>query len=107
DEQQPDQQPGFQQPPEDTWEQRAKSTAGRLQQSLDANSQMAKRLGDLERELNLMRVNGAQAPQPPQPKPVQKLIKPEELSDYGDEFFDVVGRRAREELTPVVETLAE
>ena len=102
----PDQQ--FQQPQqEESWEQRARSTAGRLQQSLDANTQMAKRLGDLERELNLMRVNGATPAQAPIPKAPQKLIKPEELSDYGEEFFDVVGRRAKEELLPIVETFDE
>jgi hypothetical protein len=105
-----EEEPRDEQPPAqqgESWEQRARSTAGRLEQALSANTQLTKRLGDLEREINYMKVRGVETPQPPTPRAPQKLIKPEELSDYGEEFFDVVGRRAKEELLPVVETFDE
>jgi len=94
-------------PVEESWEQRARSAHGRLEQTLQTNQQLARQIQDLQREMNLMKVRGAETPMPPVPKAPQKLIKPEELTDYGEEFFDVVGRRAKEEILPVVETFDE
>jgi hypothetical protein len=103
DEETPDQSPA----PEESWEQRARSSQGRLDQALNANMALSRRVSDLEQQLSTMQVRGAEAPAPLAPVPRQKLIKPEELNDYGEEFFDVVGRRAKEELVPEIETLAE
>lgn len=116
DDQNDDQNDGQQPPPQqefqpaapgDDWERRARSAQGRLDQALTANQQLAKRVNDLETEVNLMRVRGAEPPTPPVPRVVQKLIKKEEVDDYGEEFFDVVGRKAKEEVAPVIEDFSE
>jgi hypothetical protein len=94
--------------PEDTWEQRARSTHGRLEQALNSNQQLARRIGELESQINSLKLRGAEQPAPaPGPAPKPKLIKETELEEYGDEFFDVVGRRAREEFFPEFETLKQ
>jgi hypothetical protein len=106
--QEPESQESYEQEdPEESWEQRARSAQGRLDQILNANQQLTRRMSELERELSLAKVRGHEPPAAPTPKPKPQLIKPEELSDYGDEFFDVVGRKAREELVPVVDELSE
>lgn len=89
-----------------SWEQRARSTNGRLEQALNTNQLLTRRVNDLEREIGTMRINTA-APAAQPAKIREQLIKPEELNDYGEEFFDVVGRRAKEEFSPMVETLEE
>lgn len=94
-------------PAEESWEQRARSAQGRLDQALSANTSLTRRLGDLEREINMMKLRGAEPAEPPVPKARTQLIKPEELTDYGEEFFDVVGRKAKEEFVPVFDELAE
>ena len=78
---------------EETWEQRARSSQGRLDQALNANMQLSRRVGELEQQIATLRVRGAEQPAPQAPAARQKLIKPEELNDYGEEFFDVVGRK--------------
>jgi hypothetical protein len=102
---QPAPQPGA--PVEESWEQRAKSAQGRLDQALSANMQLSRRLQDLEREMGTLKLRGAERPDAAVPKVKQQYIKPEELSDYGEEFFDVVGRKAKEEFVPVVDELSE
>lgn len=79
------------QPPELSWEQRARSTIGRLEAQITANQALSKRVQDLETELR----NGQQ-PQPGPPSAAPSFVKPEEINDYGEEFMDVVGRRAKE-----------
>jgi hypothetical protein len=107
----PPQEPGYEPGPaaEDNWEQRARSTLGRLEQALTHNQQLARRVSELEHQITGLKVRGvdqpAAAPATPPPKP--KLIKDEEVNDYGEEFFDVVGRRAREEFVPEIETMAQ
>jgi hypothetical protein len=97
--------------PLDDWKQRALSAQGRLDQALTANQQMARRLSELETQMSTLKMRGSEPQQPAQPQaqPPQKpqLIKPDELNDYGEEFFDVVGRRAREEFSPVFDELAQ
>ena len=93
--------------PDESWEQRARSAMGRLDQTVNVNQQLTKRLADMERELNLMRVRGAEPTQPPVPKMKPQYVKQEEVADYGEEFFDVVGRKAKEEFVPVVSELEE
>ena len=82
----------------DSWEQRARSAAGRLEQALSSNQQLARRVSELEDQMAGKKLKA----DPVEPPPYQKkpLIKDEELSDYGEEFFDVVGRKAREEISP-------
>src|SRR5262245_54315767 len=103
-EQQPEEefQPEDQQPPQelqpDSWEQRARSAQGRLEQALQSNQQLARRVSELEDQMSGKRLKAE--PEEPAPYQKQPLIKPDEMNDYGEEFFDVVGRRAREEISP-------
>ena len=92
-----------------SWEQRARSALGRLEQTLTANQQLARRVSELESQVGTARLrsNGAQPPPVASNYAKPQLIKPEERDDYGEEFFDVVGRRAREEYFPEFEMLSE
>lgn len=92
-----------------TWEQRFKSLAGRHEQSQRNNQALADRIGELENLVASMRASGKDGgmPQTTQPVQYQKLLTPEEETDYGQEMLSVVGKKAREELTPEVETLKQ
>jgi hypothetical protein len=90
-----------------TWEQRARSTAGRLEQALQANQQMARRLTEIEQSMATTQLRDGGPVDPPAPKQRQRYVKDDELQDYGEEFFDVVGRRAKEEFDPVLDQLGE
>jgi hypothetical protein len=90
-----------------TWEQRARSTAGRLEQALQANQQMARRLTDIEQSMATTQLRNGGEVQPDAPKQKQRYVKDDELQDYGEEFFDVVGRRAKEEFDPILDQLGE
>src|SRR5262245_36279768 len=100
----------FEEPPvdEDTWEQRARSTYGRLEQALNSNTQLARRIGELENTISTLRIGGASAPAAPAPAAQpQRYVKETEVQEYGDEFFDVVGRRAREVYSPELDALSQ
>lgn len=105
-----DEQPDGQQPPAElqpeSWEQRARSAAGRLDQVVSTNQQMARRISELENQLSGKQMRSP-TEDPPQNYAKPKLIKEEELTDYGNEFFDVVGRRAREEFSPELAALGD
>lgn len=90
-----------------SWEQRFKSQAGRLEQATRANQQLHDRLAQLEQTLTVLQARGVEPPPPPQPKQKPKLITPEEENDFGTELLGVVGKRAREEFAPEFEDLAE
>ena len=97
---------GGQEPEPESWEQRARSAVGRLEQALSANQQLSRRISELEMQASSMKINGT-GPTQPQSYAKPQLIKPEEVNDYGDEFFDVVGRKAREEFSPELHELGE
>lgn len=62
-------------------------------------------LVEKNRQLEHMLAQMAERSAPPVAPSTSKLVKPEEITEYGEEFFDVVGRRAREileaELAPL------
>ena len=92
-----------QQPGEDdeTWERRHKSLQGRY-------DTMTRNYQDMQRQLAMLRAGGV-APQTPEPAKAQpkKLITEAEETEYGSEFFQVVGKKAREEVEPVFNDLSE
>ena len=100
------------QSPEDeqTWEQKFKSQQGRFDQMLRANQTLAERVSELQQGMAALHARGLETPPAPAPaaeRPKQKYVKDEEVQEYGTEFFDVVGRRAREEIAPEFEELTE
>ena len=91
-----------------SWEQRYNSLKGRLDQERRDKQTIIERMNDLENLIETMRAQGSAGTnaQAPAPK-YQKLLTPEEEADYGEEMLNVVGRRAREEVTPEIETLRQ
>jgi len=94
---------------EESWEQRYRSQAGRLEQAQKANTALADRLQQLENLVATMKVRGAEEERPPAAVPITKpkLVTDQEAQEYGDEFLSVVGKRAREEYVPEFEQLAD
>jgi hypothetical protein len=94
-------------PPADdaTWEQRARSALGRLETTSTQLTQALGRIDQLEGLIAGMQATG-QSPKPETqaPQPVT-LLTPEERDEYGDGMLSVVGKRAREEIAPEIETL--
>lgn len=96
--------------PEDSWEQRAKSTQGRLENALQLNQQLNERMGLLEQTIAVMQANGATPPDPntpPPAKPKLMLVTDQERADYGEELLTVVGKRAKEEYFPEFDQLSD
>ena len=89
-----------------TWEQRARSAQGRWEAANAALQAQNERVEAMERELALLRAQGAGAPPPSQATQL-RLVTDEEERDYGKDLLDVVGRRSREELAPEFETLQQ
>jgi hypothetical protein len=107
---QPEPQPQPQPPQEEqSWEQRFNSLRGRYDQAAQTNNALAQRLEQMEQLIATMKVRGAEEATSYAPPPVEplRLVTPEEAADYGDEFLQVVGKRAKEEFFPEVETLSQ
>jgi hypothetical protein len=93
---------------DESWEQKFRSQAGRMEQLVNTNRALNERLNQLDDLIIAMQAKGAEAPNPnPPPAPAPKtLITDQERTDYGDELLTVVGKRAREEYAPEFEQLA-
>lgn len=106
------------------WEQRYKSLKGRHDQLGNENRAMAGRMANMEQTLATLsmpttplNVNpdlrfGAPRPAAPMPDSKRTPIDPnafqltdQERADYGDEFLGVVGKRAMQEVFPVLESI--
>ncbi|MET0720984.1 MAG: hypothetical protein ABWY64_09140 [Tardiphaga sp.] len=96
--------------PEESWEQRFRSQAGRLEQMTNTNRQLHERINHLDNLIATMQAKGANAPDPNRPTPApqyEKLVTDQERNDYGEELLNVVGKRAREEYAPEFDTLKQ
>jgi len=93
----------------ETWEQRARSAQGRYESQANVNRQLNERLAQLEQTLNIMTASGAQQPQQPQKETPQKLalVTDQEKQDFGEDFLNVVAKRAKEEYFPEFDELAK
>lgn len=106
----PAQQPGGEPPApagQDGPEHQLRSLQGRYDNQVRLNNELTERLGNMERMVASMRVSGVQQPgaePPPPPAPV-RLLTAEEQAEYGDEFVEVVGKRAREVVAPELSAL--
>ncbi len=106
---QPQQAPPPQQPSppageEQTWEQRARSALGRLEQANSGLQAANQRIDQLEGLLASMQIQGKAAGPATTPVKVE-LLTPEERDEYGDPMLDIMGRRAREEIDPEIQGL--
>lgn len=91
-------------PPPDDWEHRYNSMKGRFERAERDNRTLIDRLNGLEG--TLASIQAQPAPTPP-PEPVAPLLTPKEEEDYGRDFLDVVGRKAREQLTPEIASVRQ
>jgi hypothetical protein len=93
----------------ETWEQRARSAQGRYESQVSVNKQLNDRLAQLEQTLNIMQATGAPQVEPTPPATPQKLslVTDQERTDFGEDFLNVVAKRAREEYFPEFDQLAK
>lgn len=103
-------QPAPEDPNAQTWEQRYRSSQGRLEAAQAALAAQNERLSNMETMLATMQATGSVQQPTSETQPArayERLVTPEEENDYGKDLLQVVGKRAREEFIPEVETLRE
>lgn len=88
-------------PQEDSWEHRYNSMKGRYDRANDQLRNMSEQISNMQHVIATMQ---QPAPTPPELR-AERLISAEEENDYGREFLDVVGKKAKEEFTPEVAEL--
>jgi len=88
---------------EQSWEHRYKSMKGRYDRSEGQIRGLSDQIAGLQNVISTMQV----APQTyvPNEQSAQRFITAEEEQDYGAEFLSVVGKKAKEELSPEVAKL--
>jgi hypothetical protein len=85
---------------EQSWEHKYKSLHGRYTRQNEQIKDLTDQITSLQNVISTMQVAAPSAPLPE--VTIERLITPEEANDYGEEFLNVVGKRAREELAPVI-----
>jgi len=90
---------------EQSWEHRYNSMKGRFERAETINRTLSERMEGMEATIAAMSIATPAAAAPPI-KPTS-LVTPEEVTDYGDAFLDVVGRKAKEAFSPEVEALKQ
>ncbi len=86
---------------EESWKHKYQSLKGRFDRQDQALRDLSSQVSELQRELARARAEQPRAT-PPELR-AERLITPEEENDYGKDFLAVVGKKAREELAPVVQ----
>jgi hypothetical protein len=87
---------------DDNWEHRYNSMRGRFEREQGETRRLAGEIQNLHRLMAELQA----APRPaPSDVRFEKLVTPEEENDYGSEFLGVVGKKAKEELTPEIKAL--
>ena len=95
------------QPQQEQWEHRYNSMRGRYEQMAEQNRELMNRMSWFERQMQAQR-QAAPAPAPaasPLQRERPQLVTKEETDEYGADFLDLIGRRAREDITPEIATL--
>jgi hypothetical protein len=86
-----------------SWEHRYKSMKGRFDRSQDQIRQMSEQITNLQLVVSNLEMRAPDNDSNNYSKdPSERLITAEEENDYGAEFLSVVGKKAREELLPIV-----
>ena len=86
---------------EQSWEHRYKSMKGRYDRAESQLRQMSDQITSLQNVIATMQVT-APVGQSNSEMAAERLITAEEESDYGSEFLNVVGKKAKEEMLPIV-----
>lgn len=90
--------------PADDWEHKYKSLHGRFVRQEQVVREQAATIQNLEGLISTMQSAPAPA-NPGEEPPMERLITDEEAADYGSDFLTVVGKKAREELAPLIKRL--
>lgn len=88
---------------EEDWQHRYKAMKGRFDRSQQQIQAMADQISSLEKLIATMQMQAP--PAASSEMTFERLITPEEEQDYGQEFLNVVSKKAKETLTPEVAKL--
>ncbi len=84
---------------DESWEHKFNSMKGRFERAQRDNAALAEQIASLQNVIATMQAT--QAPRvESQELRAERLITPEEENDYGPDFLNVVGKKAKEELLP-------
>lgn len=98
--QEPSQEPSQDSNDESSWEHKYKSLHGRVRKQDEALKTLSEDNASLRAMLAALQ---ASTPAPAsEPIKVERLVTDEEVNEYGKDLLDVVGRRAREEVAPML-----
>ena len=86
---------------EQSWEHRYNSMKGRFDRSQKQIKEMSEQIASLQTIISTLELQKS-APAQAADVRTERLITPEEESDYGAEFLSVVGKKAKEEMLPIV-----
>lgn len=86
---------------DESWEHRYNSMKGRFDRAQSQLTQQAERIASLERTLAAMQAQPRDNSSATELR-AERLITPEEEQDYGSDFLNVVGKKAKEEMLPLV-----
>jgi len=90
------------------WERRYKAMKGRYDTLSSENRNLAGRLGNLEQTLAKVASQSSNQPRDPKNDPtLDQLITPQEVSDYGEEFLNIVEKKAKQALMPHLQKLEQ
>jgi hypothetical protein len=89
---------------DETWEHKYKSVHGRLLRTQEQVRSMSDEIRNLQNVIATMQA--APAATPPELQ-AERLITDDEARDYGEDFLKVVGKKAKEELVPIIKAQAE
>jgi hypothetical protein len=90
---------------EQSWEHRYKSMKGRFDRSETHVRALSEQVASLQNIIATMQVQQSTQGDDYSELRAERLITPEEEQDYGSEFLSVVGKKAKEELSPEVAQL--
>lgn len=83
------------------WERRFHAMKGRYDRAEQQTRQLSEQIQSLQNIVATLEATRTRTSSEPSEQ-VEKLITPEEENDYGQDFLKVVGKKAKEELLPVI-----
>jgi hypothetical protein len=85
-----------------SWEHRYKSMKGRYDRANAQISGLSEQINNLQNVISTMQVRQSPTGDDDPQLSFERFLTPEEEEDYGEEFLSVVGKKAKEELLPIV-----
>lgn len=85
----------------ESWEHKYKSMHGRFTRSQEQIRELTERIANMQNVMATLQATTASAAPLPELS-AERLISDEEAAEYGEDFLSVVGKKAREELAPVI-----